>query len=172
MERPTSVLVLGVLNLLFAGLGLLGMAGWVFVLLGMSTSNPVYSLIQQSAPYRMFLCVSIPLGLVFTGALALGGAGLLLSKPWGRTSTLLYAVYALLTGLLGVAVSAVHLVGPLLEQASNNPGPQIIAAAGGALGGLAGTCLGLLYPVVLLRFMFREDVAEYFARVKLTTRSR
>jgi hypothetical protein len=69
-------------------------------------------------------------------------------------------------GLVGAAVSSLHLVAPLLEQASNNPGPQTIAAAAGAVGGLAGSCLGLLYPVVLLRFMFREDVAEYFAWVK------
>lgn len=161
MQRPTSILVLGVLNLLFALLGLFGTFGSVLILLGMNEANPVYGIMQSSDAYRIFMYVSVPLGVLFIGVLALGGVGLLMSKAWGRTATIAYAVYALVMGVLGGLVNSVFLVGPLLEQASHSQGPAAMGAAGGAIGGLAGSCFGLIYPIVLLVFMFRKNVVDY-----------
>ena len=162
MQKPTSVVVFGVLNLLFAVLGFFGTIGSTLILLGMNTSNPVYWIMQESAPYRMFMYVSVPLGLLFIGVLALAGVGLLTSKPWGRTASIAYAVYALVMGVIGGIVNAVFLVGPLVEQASAGGGPEAVGAAGGAAGGMLGTCFGLIYPIVLLIFMFRKNVVDFF----------
>lgn len=161
MQRPASILVLGVLNLLFALLGLFGTLGSVMILLGMNEANPVYGIMQSSDAYRIFMYVSVPLGVLFIGVLALGGVGLLMSKAWGRTATIVYAVYALVMGVVGGLINSVFLVGPLLEQASHSQGPAAMGAAGGAIGGLTGSCFGLIYPIVLLVFMFRKNVVEY-----------
>ena len=163
MERPTSIVVFGVLNLIFAVLGFFGTIGSVMMLLGMNADNPVYWIMQDSAPYRYFMYVSVPLGIVFIGVLALAGAGLLMSKAWGRTATIVYAIYALAMGVIGGVVNAVFLVGPLLEMASASSGPESIGAAGGAIGGMFGSCVGLIYPVVQLIFMYRKNVVDFFA---------
>jgi hypothetical protein len=164
MQRPVSIVVLGVLNLLFAVLGLLGTVGSVLILLGMDASNPVYGIMQSSQAYRIFMYVSVPLGLAFLCVLVAAGVGLLLSKAWGRTATIVYAIYAIVMALLGGVVNAVFLVGPLIEQASSSGGPEAIGAASGAVGGMAGTCVGLIYPIVLLIFMFRKNVVDYLTR--------
>lgn len=166
MERPTSIVVFGVLNLLFAVLGFFGTIGSTLILLGMNVTNPVYQIMQDSAVYRIFMYVSVPLGMLFILVLGIAGAGLLMSKPWGRTATIVYAGYALVMGLLGGLVNAVFLVGPLIEQASNSAGPEAIGAAGGAVGGVFGTCIGLVFPVLQLIFMYRKNVVEFFAQAK------
>lgn len=162
MEKPTSIVVLGVLNLLFAVLGFFGTVGSILILLGMNTSNPVYWIMQESTAYRVFMYVSVPLGLIFIAVLALAGVGLLISKAWGRTATIVYAVYALVMGVIGGLVNAVFLVGPLVEQAAAGGGPEAMGAAGGAAGGMIGTCFGLIYPIVLLVFMYRKNVVDFF----------
>ena len=88
MERPNSVLILGVLNLLFAVLGLFGTLGSVMVLLGMNQTNPVYGIMQESFAYRLFMYISVPLGLIFIVVLGLAGVGLVTSKAWGRKLTI------------------------------------------------------------------------------------
>ncbi|MFW5739709.1 MAG: hypothetical protein ACOC1F_05025 [Myxococcota bacterium] len=166
MQKPSSVMVFGVLNLLFAVLGFFGTIGSVLVLLGMNTDNPVHVIMQESAVYRAFMYVSVPLGLIFIGMLALAGVGLLMSKPWGRTATIVYAIYAIVMGLIGSLFSTVFLVVPLLEQASHASGPEAAGAVGGAVGGLFGGCIGLFYPIFQLIFMYRKNVVEYFKQVK------
>ena len=50
---------------------------------------------------------------------------------------------------------------PLLDQANAAAGgPEQAAAIGGMIGGLFGGCLGMVYPIVLLIFMCRRNVAE------------
>ncbi len=118
MQRPVSIVVLGVLNLLFAVLGLLSTVGSVLILLGMNASNPVYGIMQSSEAYRIFMYVSVPLGMVFLCVLVAAGVGLLLSKAWGRTATIVYAIYAIVMALLGGVVNAVFLVGLRAHLAS------------------------------------------------------
>ncbi len=166
MEKPTSIVIFGVLNLLFSVLGFLGTLGSVMILFGMNTTNPVYIIMQESPAYRVFMYVTVPLGLLFTAVLALAGIGLLISKPWGRTATIVYAVYALVMAVVGGVVNGLFLVGPLLEQASATSGPEAMGAAGGAIGGMAGTCFGMIYPIFQLIFMYRKNVVEFFAQTR------
>jgi hypothetical protein len=46
-----------------------------------------------------------------------------------------------------------------MERAAANPGPaEQGALIGGVAGGVGGSCCGLIYPLVLLYFMFRPEV--------------
>jgi hypothetical protein len=59
-------------------------------------------------------------------------------------------------------VNFIFLVRPMLEQAQNQRGPEAAGAIGGAAGGMIGGCFGLVYPIILLIFMFRPTLAAAF----------
>ena len=163
--RPASVTVFGILNLVFGVLGLCGTAGSVAVLFFMpqnpNVRNPVMDLMANSPVYRLFNQVVIGLGFVAAIVLIVAGIGLLQTKPWGRTLSIGYSVYAILSGIVGLVMSFAFLVKPLMDQANAaGGGPEQAAAIGGMFGGLFGGCIGMVYPIVLLIFMCRRNVAE------------
>ena len=48
------------------------------------------------------------------------------------------------------------LWGPMLEGGNAGaPGPENAAAIAGVIGGIGGTCVGMIFPIVLLIFMLR-----------------
>jgi hypothetical protein len=166
--RPTSVTVFGVLNLVFAALGLCGLCFGVIPLLAMQSipnqpPNPVLELLQENQAYYVFTIVSMALGFVATVALGLAGYGLLNMRPWGRHLSIVYAVYAIIAGIVGMIANWIWLIGPLMEQAgAAGAGPEQAGAVGGAVGGMFGGCIGMIYPVLLLIFMTRPNVVQAF----------
>ncbi len=164
MNRPTSVTVFGVLNLVFGVLGLCGV-GFALVSLGMNApgTNPVYDLMRASPILLYWTYASSVLGAIFTVILIVSGIGLLMDKGWGRLLGLAYAGFTILFGLLGLVVNAVFLFPGLLELADSSSPEVMGGAIGGMVGGFAGGCLGLIYPVVLIVFMTRKAIVEHFA---------
>jgi len=165
MQRPTAVTIFGILNIVFAVWGVVGVLVMVmlFAAVGTSSNNPTVQLIHDSPAYAAWLKISIILGLLAAAALLAAGIGLLKLQPWARTLSIVYAIYTIVMGLVGGAVSYVFLIQPLLQQAQHSQGAQATGAAiGGAIGGMLGGCLGLIYPVLLLIFMLRANVAAAF----------
>jgi hypothetical protein len=109
MKRPTSVLVFGILNLVFAAMGVFGLLMTAAMLVASRSpamqkaiqDNPVLQLIQTNSDFAMFIKVSTALGFAATAALALAGVGLLLVRPWGRYLSLAYSFYAIMPSWLG-----------------------------------------------------------------------
>jgi hypothetical protein len=164
MQRPTAVTVFGILNIIFAALGILGALASVMLFMaeGTSSNNPVIQHIHDSPGYAMWLKISIGLG-VFGGAvLFAAGLGLLALKPWGRMLSVFYAMYAIVMVLIGGVANYILLIQPLMQQAQQKQGSQAAGAMGGAIGGMFGSCLGLIYPVLLLIFMMRANVVAAF----------
>ena len=80
----------------------------------------------------MFMKVSVLLGLVVCVVLVLAGVGLLRLRPWGRHLSIGYAVYAIIAGIVGLAINGYFLL-PLLEKASRMPaGPEQAGLLGGS----------------------------------------
>ena len=104
--------------------------------------------------------ISIPLGLLTSGALLAAGIGLPALKSWARTLSIVYAIYGMIMILVSTVVNYFLMVRPLLEQAQSKHGPEAAAAIGGAIGGTVGSCFGLIYPVLLLIFMLRAKLAD------------
>ena len=163
MQRPTSVTVFGILNIVFAAFGVLGLiAAIALFFLPADSNNPVIKIMHENAAYALWLKVCIPLGVLSCSALLAAGIGLLRLKSWARKLSIGYAIYAIVFGLVGMVVNFVVLIEPMIKQAQNQQGPEAAGAIGGAIGGSLGGCFGLIYPVVLLIFMLRPAVAAAF----------
>jgi hypothetical protein len=166
--RPTSVTVFGILNLVFAGLGLCGLCFGLIPIIGMEAMpnqppNPVIELMKENQAYYVFTVVTMALGFVATVVLGLAGFGLLKMRVWGRQLSVVYALYAIIAGIVGMIANWFWLVGPLMEQANAaGAGPERAGAIGGVIGGAFGGCIGLIYPVLLLIFMMRPNVVQAF----------
>ena len=170
MQRPTSVTVFGILNLVFAALGLCGVAFGVMGLAVMANipegidrpPNPQLDALQNPA-YLAYSYASIGLGFLATIVLAIAGIGLLKLKSWGRSLSLGYAAYAIVMNIVGFVVSYIFIIQPAVALAEQGNDPQAQGQMIGTIvGGAVGGCLGLIYPFLLAFFMFRPNVKAAF----------
>lgn len=163
MKRPTPILVFGILNIIFAAFGAISvlMALILFNALPDST-NPVVQLIHTNAAYRNWMKFSVGLGTVVIPVLLAAGIGLLKLKPWARVLSILYGICAIVMVFAGGFINYFFLVQPLMAKAQTAQGPEAAGAMAGAIGGTFGSCLGLVYPILLLIFMFRPNIIAAF----------
>ncbi len=160
MQRPTSVTVFGILNIVFAALGIFGtIASIVLFLAPPDPNNPILKTMYENPAYAIWFKVEIPLGILSCAASLAAGIGLLCLKSWARTLSMAYAIYAILYGILETVTSFIFLYRPMLEKLQ---GPAAAGAIGGMIGGSIGGCLSLVYPILLLIFMSRPTVVAAF----------
>ncbi len=169
--RPVSVTVFGILNIVFGVLGICGLAaafGAFFIPPPPGNELPAGNLMQDDT-YRIFMYITIPLGFVATVALLAGGIGLLQNKAWGRTLSIGYAIYSLISGFIGLIVNVFLILLPTMQILPQlDPGPEKMGAIVGMIGGTFGGCVGLIFPALLLFFMTRPHVKAFFLRDQAT----
>jgi hypothetical protein len=159
MQRPASVTVFGILNIVFAGLGIFGLLSSLVVMaLPAQQNNPALQLMRDSPVLHAWSLVAIPLGLLSVVALLVSGIGLLNFQSWARKLAIAYGFYAIVLGIIGQVISFLFLYRPLLELAQRLRGPEAAGVMGGLIGGIFGGCLGFVYPVLLIIFMMRPQV--------------
>ena len=152
MQRPTSVTVFGILNLIFGVWGLLGL---VFVLVaGVPEDSVLFD--HENRFVSAYLEISTYVGYVATGVLIVAGIGLLALKTWGRLLSIGYAVYAILGQIVSTAVVFPLVVKPMLEEQDAFFMNVFLVSS------LIGVGFGLLYPCLLLFFMTRRHVIRAF----------
>ena len=97
MQRPTSVTVFAILNIVFAAFGLFGALASVmlFVAVGANSNNPVIQVIRDNPAYAAWMKFSIVLGVAVAAVLLAAGIGLLMLKSWARIVSIAYAIYAI-----------------------------------------------------------------------------
>lgn len=166
--RPTSVTVFGILNIVFAGFGVVG----ILIILatiamvsgsGNAIGNDHISKVMRDSPaYMTWIKLTVPLSMISCVMLLTAGIGLLRMKSWGRHLSIGYGIYAIVFGIIGMIVSFFFFLLPLIESASRLTGPESGGAIGGAVGGLIGGALGLVYPALLIFFMMRPKVVAAF----------
>jgi hypothetical protein len=158
MPPPTSVVVFGILNIIFGLLGFLGTAFSAFVLFGMAGDNPF--LAAQGAIMAAWVRITVVLGFLGATMLLVSGIGLLRMRSWGHNLAIAYAIFAVVVAMLGVAVQIFEVL-PQIQQAGRgaDSAPLIGQAVAGTLGG----CIGLIYPLLLWYFVTRPNVVAAFA---------
>lgn len=163
MQRPVSVLVFGILNFVFAAFAVIGLVASVALFsLPEDPTDPIIQFLHQNATYAVWLKICIPLGVLSCGALLAAGLGLLSLKPWGRTLSLAYAIYAIVFVLVGMGVNLVLMIQPVSKPAPRQAELAAAAAIGGPLSGTVGGLFWVIYPILMLVFMLRPKVAMAF----------
>ena len=176
MKRPTSVTVFGILNIVFAVIGMCGVAvtaAQPAIQQAMEQAakdngqevkqDPVQKLLAADPKVRLIGNISTGSGVVVTLVLLISGGALLLMRPWGRTLSIVCAVYDILSK---IALSALSFwfIQSALEGQEEVPAEIPVGTLQGIFAFSFGCSLifGLVYPIVLLIFMFRTTVTEAF----------
>ncbi|MEN8126333.1 MAG: GYF domain-containing protein [Planctomycetota bacterium] len=151
-QRPTSVTVLGILNIVFGGLGILCSP---FGIIGLLVPQPNSSF-QPTEVMKLFSVVGYAVGFVFAIILLISGIGLLLRKNWARLTAIAYGWAAIGWGVLALIINGI-LFSSCLSEVSQEAMPVVV---GGIIGGMCGGLIGLIYPVILIIFMKKPHVVQ------------
>ncbi len=149
-ERPTSVTVFGILNIVFGSLGLLCMPVGLFAILAMPNA------MNTAGSNTVWMLLSGVVGLACTIFLIIAGIGLLYLKAWARKGSLLYGWFAIIWGIIGVAFNVCFMTSSMGGSAERVV-PSVI-------GGVCAGSIGLIYPVLLVIFMHRPNVKQACTR--------
>jgi len=159
-SRPASLVVFGVINILFGVIGLCGAAAssaMFFMEMPQDPRfpNPAIDLLNTNAAYRTYLQVTAVIGALASLVLLVAGVGLLLAKSWGRTLSIGYGCFAIVFAVVVMIGNWSFVMQPMLAAAKEAGGPAAMGAVGGVVATMLGGILSLIYPIVLLVFMNR-----------------
>lgn len=172
LEKPVSVKILGILNIVFGIMGICGLIGSAVALFSNAIPqdpnfpNPTIELLQNNNAYRLYMIATLALGFVATILLGYSGVGLIMYRRYGRSLSLVYCWYAIVSVFVGVIVNTFVLVMPAWQQFQQQQAqgaavtPQLMGLLFGAIGGTFGGCFGLIYPAVLMFFMYRRKTID------------
>lgn len=179
MQRPTSLTVFGILNIVFA---LLGFCGIAVTLAGpviqkaaekaaadagqQANEDPgqkIQKAIAANQDLQLLGQIQAGLGGIASIVLLIAGIGLLKMQPFGRTLSIGYAIYDILSKIVFMVINLILMM-PVFETVQQEA-PEAAGALGGlVMGGSAcGLIFTLIYPIVLLIFMMRSKVRDAIA---------
>jgi hypothetical protein len=150
VEKPTSVTVFGVLNIVFGGMGLICTP--FSLLVGVAAMQKT---MEATATYKMWTLAGGIIGIGFSIWLLVLGIGLLMMKRWARGGSVIYACIMIVWNIIGVGMN----IAALSLKWINLPEAGLPGFVGGMVGGMCG---GLIYPVLLLIFMQTAKVKQAF----------
>ena len=164
-KRPAAATVFGVLNILFGITGLCGTlaSGVLMSIPQLSQDNPALELMEDNAVFRIFNQISIGISFIACIVMIVAGIGLWPLKPYGRMTSIGYSVAMIILNLIGNVINfAVLFPGLMGIAAEAGGGPVDLAVYFGIGAGLLGSCMGFIYPGLLLYFMYRPNVVAAF----------
>jgi len=165
-QRPASLTVFGILNLIFGVMGLVGLVvslklyytpleGQTGLMADLLRAEPFYASCMR--------VMSVPSAL-YVIAMIVSGIGLLQARDGARRLAILCGVYGILAGIVNGYLTFYHVMPFTIEY-------TVATVKEPAIAGMmrsftqAGTITGMLaafaYPVVTLIFMGRKSVCDY-----------
>lgn len=162
MQRPDAVSVIGILNIVFGVYALFSVftTSSTLAITGKS-KNPIVKIMHEHPAYATWVKCTIPLGLLSFALLLSTGVGLLCLGEWARKLSIAYGIYAILFDIAVAIINFVFVLPPGIPGPSHTDGggnPALVAAVIAIMGGV----FGLIYPVVLIVFMTRREIAAAF----------
>ncbi len=163
MQRPVSAIVFGILNFVFAALGVIGLIASITLLsLPADSNNPAIQFSHACPDYGVWLKSCIPLGVLGCALLLATGFSLLLMKPWARTAAIACAIYLIVFFAGGMLINLIFMDQPMLGPARQQRAFETVAAIGGPVSGTVGGIFWLIYPLLLLAFMLLPKAKAAF----------
>ena len=120
-NKPVSIIVFGILNLVFAVLGLFGAVASIgFLVFAFNTqgqqNSPWDAVWSQNAGQAAYMMGSSILNFIFRVVQLFAGIGLLRSRKSGHTLSIIYAWYAIASAIAGVIISYLLILSPAMGQ--------------------------------------------------------
>ena len=190
-KRPTSLTVMGVLGIIFSGMGLLGvLSGCAGVLCLQSVFGNLLKRIPDGTGdiagmmqgfiqnMTIYTAVASVVGLV-VGVIGLTGTiGLVSDKRWSKGLCTAYSCVLFVTSI-GSAVANVLILSPLMQAYmdalqsytssmslyNSNPFSGIYGSGFQTFSGVLGGILGCVFPALMLIFLNTSAAKTYFARL-------
>ena len=165
MKRPVSVLVFGIINIIFGVFGVLGFAGHLVVKLELIPipgvkEHPVMQLMAANASYALYIEVLAILGFVAAILIIAASIGMFQLKPWARAVTIGWCTYSVLITILGAVVNHVMVTQPTLAEAGD--GPKRVEILTRIVFALVFTVLLVAYYVLVMAMLSRANVRDAF----------
>ena len=168
-KRPTAVLVMGILNIVFGSLGLICLicGGLVILVLfaggaAAQENRDVYTFVDKEVPgYIAVTIANLVLRTVLTIILLISGIGLLSMQSWARWGSVTYGVIVILLSIAS-PVYQLAVLNPALdewEREAGGPRHQALRSAPT----IGGACISMVYAIALLVVMFLPSVSAAFA---------
>lgn len=162
-ERPTSVTVFSIINLVLCGLGIIGTIFWVLGLMGIrlgsAEGNPVMQMMDNSTAYQLFTNIMSGLGVLVTILVISASIGMLSLKPWARSVTIGWGVYSILMMIAAAAVNYLAIFGPLI---ANSSGPERVGMIVGFVIQIVIFAFFMGYYLLMIFMLTRPKVVDAF----------
>lgn len=134
-KRPAVGTVLGVLNIIFGGLGVIG------GITGTLAASGLMALIGASGVLLLILAI---IGLAVAALCLVAGIGLLINKKWSVMLSTVYALANIAVQILSVILYAVFI------------GAETIMA------NILWTIIGVAYPIIVLILINQKAVKDFY----------
>ena len=160
-ERPTPVLVFGILNIIFGVWSLLGAPFSFWSVLSADPATNPAAAVYSNQLIRNWTLMSGALAVLTGLILIIAGIGLLQMRSWSRVLSIGYAIFAIVLGVITTMFNVAVLMPATMAQMGEIAGNSEAARVGGLIGGMIGVLagiVGLVYPVLLLIFMTRPHI--------------
>lgn len=165
-QRPESLTVFGILNLMFAVMGLVGLLvsfklyyspleGQTGLMADLLRADPFYASCMR--------IISVP-SVLYVIAMLISGIGLLHARDGARRLAILCGVYGILAGIVNGYLGFYHVMPFTIEQTVatiREPGIADMTRSFAQAASITGMLAAFAYPVVTLIFMTRKSVCDY-----------
>lgn len=162
-RKPTSITVFGIINVVFAAMGLCGFA-WLLVttFVPMPQGENILAEFTENPTYKTITLAQQGVAFLITILLLIAGIGLINGRPYGRRLSIAYAIVHIVFSLLTIGLNIAYIMLPAVAKANDFPEgtERVTLMVAGSAAGIAPIC-GWLYPILLLIFMNRASVVNY-----------
>ncbi len=174
-KRPTAALVMAILNLIYGGLGLLGMCcgglliGVVFAVYRppAGQADPVQQMIDMGNGIKGFWALQIAgvtVWLIRFVILTVTGVGLLRVRPWARMTCIWFPIVSFPIHLAFLWYQLAVQPAAMKEYLEKHPQPFQQGNSANNLMGVGVSVLIIAYEVILLAIMFLPSITDVFTR--------
>jgi hypothetical protein len=172
IQKPKTLLVIGILNLAFAAFGIFGLLSSIMMLVKpeMYPGNPVPAILQNDVTYAAYYKVLMGFSLVLIPVQLASAIGLIRGREWARKLTLILAVLAVVVATVNGWVSHTHLSGPVMVEAMKSAGgdatTQKIMEVTMTISLIIGLIVSAAWAIVQFALLCRAKVRAYCKMAK------
>ncbi|WP_038166478.1 hypothetical protein [Verrucomicrobium sp. BvORR106] len=167
IEKPKTLLVLGILNLAFAAFGIYGLITSVMMLVKpeMYAANPVVTIMQNDVAYATYYKGLLGFSFLLVPANLAAAIGLIRGREWARKLTLAMALVGVVVAGVNGWISHTHLSGPAMAEAMKNTGSdataQKIMEVAMTVSLFVGFLVAVVWTIVQFALLCRAKVRAY-----------